>query len=238
MFYRYFLPALTLILFQSCGSSQSSAGYLLDAGQFAREIEGKNIVLLDVRTPEEYAGGHLAHARNIDWNGTDFEKQAAGLPKSQPVYIYCLSGGRSHTAAEKLRQSGYTVYEMDGGIMQWRKAGLPEEKPSASAALSAGMSREDFQKLVSADAYVLVDFYAPWCGPCKKMKPALDEIEQEMNGALKIIRINTDANIQLAREMDISTIPYLQLYKKGELKWENTGYMDKKYIADTVHDFK
>lgn len=236
MFYKHLFASMMIILFQSCGSAQPSAGYLLDASRFAREIEGKDIVLLDVRTPEEYAAGHLSQARNIDWNGADFEKQVAGLPTSQPIYIYCLSGGRSHTAAEKLRESGYMVYEMEGGIMQWRKAGLPEEKPSAT--LSVGMSGEDFKKLVSADAYVLVDFYAPWCGPCKKMKPALDEIEREMNGALKIIRINTDANVQLAREMDISTIPYLQLYKHGELKWENTGYMDKKYIAETVNDFK
>lgn len=78
--------------------------------------ELSNASILDVRTPSEFSKGHLINALNYDWNGNEFDKQIAPLDKSKPVFVYCLSGGRSSSAANKMRSSGFTqVYEMDGG---------------------------------------------------------------------------------------------------------------------------
>ena len=83
--------------------------------------------MLDVRTPAEYTQGHLSNARNIDWNGGEFEKSIAKLDKSKPVFVYCLSGGRSAAAASKMRSIGFReVYELSGGFAKWKAAKLPE----------------------------------------------------------------------------------------------------------------
>lgn len=85
--------------------------------------------LVDVRTPEEFAEGHLAGAKNFDWNGGHFEHQVMGLDKTKPVFVYCLKGGRSASAAEKLRSLGFKqVYELEGGTSAWTAANMPLTK--------------------------------------------------------------------------------------------------------------
>lgn len=217
--------------------AQNGENFLLSATEFSKKYQDKDIVLLDVRTPEEYAQGHLKNSVNIDWKGDDFDKKIKKLGINEPVYIYCLSGGRSHTAAEKLRNEGYKVYEMQGGMLEWRKAGLPEVSDS-NRKDNGGLSVEDFEKLTKSHPYVLIDFNAPWCGPCKKLKPYIEEIERELKGELKVIEINTDNNKNLARALQIYSIPYLILFKDGKQKWDHMGLVDKKYLKQVVEDFR
>ncbi len=100
----------------------------LDIDAFQQKIAEPGTVLLDIRTAEEYAGGHLAGAANIDWYSSDFlSKVEEAFSKEQPLAIYCRSGRRSAAAAEKLTEAGYTVFNMLGGILAWEKA----EKPLA-----------------------------------------------------------------------------------------------------------
>ena len=98
-------------------------------GEFAQRIQSKSVVLVDVRTPKEYAEGHLQGATNVTW-GDDFEKQwnAAGIKKRFTVAVYCRSGRRSKAAAKELVKMGYNVINLDGGIMAWQKAGKPVVK--------------------------------------------------------------------------------------------------------------
>ena len=92
------------------------------------------------------------------------------------------------------------------------------------------MSRLQFDALINSDKLVLVDFYADWCEPCKKMKPYLDEISNSMSDRISVIRINTDDNQQLCRELNIEALPVLQLYKNKNLTWSNTGYISKEDV--------
>lgn len=81
--------------------------------------------LLDVRTAEEYAEGHLQGARRVTWGQSDFEKQVlAVLDPSKPVLVYCRSGRRSTAAIEVMEKLGFReVRELKGGILAWQKAG-------------------------------------------------------------------------------------------------------------------
>ena len=80
-------------------------------------------LLLDVRTPEEFAGGHIPGARNIPLQ--TLAQRLAEVPKNEPVVIYCRSGNRSRTASDLLARAGYTqLYDL-GGILQWQAQGLP-----------------------------------------------------------------------------------------------------------------
>jgi thioredoxin len=230
---KLFTIALLAILFNSCGSGQtnSTTKTNLSAIEFAEKLkEMPSAAILDVRTPDEFSKGHLANALNYDWNGNEFDKQIATLDKSQPVLVYCLSGGRSSSAATKMRSEGFkTVYELDGGIMKWRGANLPET--TDNTVTSNGMTKQQFDALLNSDKLVLIDFYADWCAPCKKMKPYLDEISKDMANKVVIIRINADNNQALCKELKIDGLPVLQLYKNKTLTWTNTGFIDKAEVV-------
>lgn len=95
--------------------------------EFKKELAADaQAYLLDVRTPEEYAAGHLAGAHLLNWLDQPVFKQHAGeIDKSKTVFVYCRSGRRSNEAARYLSSLGYKVVDMDGGIMAWESDGLP-----------------------------------------------------------------------------------------------------------------
>jgi len=224
--------ATVAILFNSCTNGQTqNTKTNLSATEFAAKIkELPTATIIDVRTPDEFSKGHLSNANNYDWNGNEFEKQIAPLDKSKPVFVYCLSGGRSSSAANKMRSDGFTqVYEMDGGIMKWRGANLPET--TDNTVTSNGMTKQQFDALLNSDKLVLIDFYADWCAPCKKMKPYLDEISKDMADKVVVIRINADDNQALCKELKIDALPVLQLFKNKSITWTNTGFIDKAEVV-------
>ena len=101
----------------------------LTPDEFEKMLSDDNSVqLVDVRTAEEYAEGHLPGAVIIDWRGEDFMGKAATfLDKDRPVMVYCRSGKRSAEAAAKLDGAGFKTYNMLGGILAWKEAGKPVE---------------------------------------------------------------------------------------------------------------
>ena len=86
-------------------------------------------ILLDVRTQKEYAEGHLAGSQQLDYlNPEAFNAGISKLDKSRTYYIYCRSGKRSHGACLKMKKQGFKVYDMEGGILNWTKLGMPIER--------------------------------------------------------------------------------------------------------------
>ena len=91
--------------------------------------EDTTSILLDVRTSKEYAEGHLAGAQQLDYlNPEAFDAGISKLDKSRTYYIYCRSGKRSHGACQKMKKQGFKVYDMEGGILNWTKLGMPIER--------------------------------------------------------------------------------------------------------------
>jgi len=132
-----------------------------------------------------------------------------------------------------MRSDGFKeVYELTGGIMEWRAADLPETTNSTTE--STGMSKQQFDALLNSDKLVLVDFYADWCAPCKKMKPYLDEISTEMEDKVVVVRINADDNKQLCKDLKIHALPVLQLYKNKSMTWANTGFIGKEEVVKQI----
>lgn len=92
----------------------------MDNAEFATLIADTTVQLVDVRTPAEFAAGHIPEAKNIDVRGDNFDREAkATLSKERPVAVYCRSGARSKTAARRLAAMGYRVYELNTGFMNW-----------------------------------------------------------------------------------------------------------------------
>ena len=89
-------------------------------------------------------------------------------------------------------------------------------------------------EVLKSENLTLVDFWAPWCGPCRKMGPLLDEIASEFEGRLKVVKINTDENLKTAKEYQISGLPNLRLLKDGEAKEVMLGLMPKSAIISNI----
>lgn len=104
----------------SCAPGERGSLTSVDVEGFAQALGEKGVQVLDVRTADEYARGHLPNAVNIDVRGDDFaEVCRARLVKGQTVAVYCRSGKRSKLAGKILADLGYRVVEMDGGITSW-----------------------------------------------------------------------------------------------------------------------
>lgn len=123
---------LSLLGMQSACSQQAFVS--VNADEFESLIAKNDVQLLDVRTAEEFADGHLAGAFNIDIKQGDFDKMAtAWLSKQRPVAVYCRSGRRSADAAKRLTVMGYEVTNLSGGIMDWQKNNKPTTTDPAEA---------------------------------------------------------------------------------------------------------
>ncbi len=231
----FILPFLSLAILTITSCSSNGTGKLstIDPKDFLEKLNATpEAQLIDVRTPEEFQEGSIENAINIDWNGSDFVNQLASLDKNAPVFIYCLSGGRSAEASQALLDNGFQeVYELDGGFMAWNNEGLPLAN---AVEKSSGLTQEEYTKMVTSDGYVLVDFSAEWCGPCKKLAPIVAEIEQEYKGKVTIVRIDVDENPELSQALNVNSIPLLHLYKKGNLVWENVGLTEKSVITEQL----
>lgn len=92
-------------------------------------------------------------------------------------------------------------------------------------------------EVIKNDKLTIVDFFADWCGPCRKLAPVMEEIEQELSDRVKFTKINTDDNIQLAQNYQISGIPTLLVFKNGELVERMVGLMPKSSIITNIEKY-
>lgn len=100
---------------------------VVSPSEFQTKLQAdSNGYLLDVRKPDEFASGHLKGAHLLNWLDTEnFKQEAKNLDKSKTIYVYCRSGRRSNEAATYLSDQGYTVVDMNGGILAWENDKLP-----------------------------------------------------------------------------------------------------------------
>lgn len=95
----------------------------INVSEFTELLNKGEGQILDVRTPEEWKEGIIKGAQKMNFFDKDFHLQIDHLEKSQPVFVYCKSGGRSSKAAKQLEKKGFTVYNLTGGITAWKAAG-------------------------------------------------------------------------------------------------------------------
>ena len=95
----------------------------------------------------------------------------------------------------------------------------------------------NFNSIIQSETPVLVDFFAEWCGPCKVQSPILAEIAREMNGKLKVIKIDVDKNPEIAGRFQIRGVPTLALFKNGQSLWRQSGLVDKRNFISILQSY-
>lgn len=118
------------LLLSACGGATAVADLVSPGEGHVLLAEAPvGLVVLDVRTPAEFAEGHLAGAINVNVEGADFAGGISDLAEDAPVLIYCRTGRRSANAVAIMKDLGFTeLYDLDGGIVDWIHAGLPTER--------------------------------------------------------------------------------------------------------------
>ncbi len=204
------LPVL-LFAFNSCASdAQVSA---LKPNEYASAIQSSQIQVLDARTADEYKRGQLNNALQANWlNRAEFEDRTQHLDKNKPVYIYCLSGGRSAAAGSFLASKGYKVINLEGGINAWKMNNLPV----AGGSNIPQTTMDAYMGQVQSTTFVLVDFGAEWCPPCRKMEPVLESFMKANAGKLTLVKMDGGVEDQLMKSLKVEALPTFILYKNGK----------------------
>lgn len=96
------------------------------------------------------------------------------------------------------------------------------------------MLNNSFQEIINADKPVLVDFYAEWCGPCKQMPPILKDLKDKMGDQIRIFKVNVDQHNDVAAHFQVTSIPTLMIFKRGDLLWREPGIKTAKQLQQLL----
>jgi thioredoxin 1 len=238
--YRIFIlstMSFLWVMHSSCQNAKDSNIKKLSANEFESTLAlDSNMQLIDVRTPEEFNQGFIKNAKNINWNGSNFETEVNKLDKSKAVFVYCLAGGRSGEAANKLKDLGFTIiYDLKGGMNAWRNANKHIEIKNAALVKEKKIeiSIADFNSTIKS-GLVLVDVYATWCGPCKIMAPYIDEIVNEKKDVLKFLKIDNDKNSELVNFLNVDELPTIIIFKNGKRVFTSIGLIKKEDLVKEI----
>ncbi len=210
----------------------------LSPKEFRKKLDhSAEALLLDVRTPDEIAKGYLKNAVFMDFYDSSFKQQVATIDRDKPVFVYCAIGGRSWDAAKIMHELGFkNVYDLKGGIIVWKIKNYPFIKLKIDSARQ-GMNKIEFEKMIANRPLTVVDFYAPWCAPCKIMVPALEKIEQEMKDTVLIVKINADENLQLMKDYGLKALPFFMVLEGTKILFRQEGFMSEEEMRNVIRKY-
>ena len=221
---RLIILTILFLLF-SCHNSSDISFKNFDIVNLAESSYADEFIVLDVRTSQERANGFLANSTHIDFYDEAFLDKLNLLDKTKPIYVYCMVGGRSSKAANKIVKSGFNeVYNLNGGFLKWSNNNLPIEIPEKINEVTTQQYNKSFlDSAINSNPNLLLYVSTKWCAPCKKMNPVIDSLSKNYIKELKVLKLDLDQNVFLNEVYDIQSIPFFVLYKKNQQVWLKNG---------------
>jgi rhodanese-related sulfurtransferase len=225
---KKYIGFLLTLFFFSCTAQNKQ---VLSADAFEKGMTKDAAQILDVRTVGEFNSGHLQDALWADWNNEiEFDRRVSFIDKKRPVYVYCLSGGRSAAAANKMRKQGFNVYELKAGINAWKAAnknivGQSDEKQ---------MTIDEYNVGIASNTTVLVDFGATWCPPCKTMEPIVQKMQKKHEGKFSLLKVDGGKDEALLKKYKVTALPVFIVYKNGKEIWRKDGVATEKELENAL----
>ncbi|MDD3079789.1 MAG: thioredoxin [Paludibacter sp.] len=96
---------------------------------------------------------------------------------------------------------------------------------------------ETFQQIINGEKPVLIDFYATWCGPCKAMSPIVESIAKELQGKIRVLKIDVDKNQTVAAQYGIQAVPTFMMFKNGQVVWRKPGGSDRMTMMREIQQY-
>lgn len=204
----------------------------LNPDQFEEGMKSAGVQLLDVRTAKEFNGGHLKNALWADWTDKkEFNRRIQSVDKDRPVYVYCLSGGRSAAAAAWMRENGFTkVMELQGGINAWKGS----SKPLEGQAPVKQMTVDEYWASIPKDKITLVDVGAAWCPPCVKMEPVLEQLKNDKSVSFTFVKVDAGVHTDVLKALGVEPLPVFIVYKNGKESWRKEGLTTFEELKDQL----
>ena len=228
---RNVVAILSLLLLVAVNGKAQNTASLFDAFETKLKQAGSRAQILDARSEEEYGQNHLKGAISFNvTNDADFQQQIKKLNKQNPVFVYSIGNGRSGKLAKQLQENGFAnVTELPGGLSKWIGSGRPVE-----STVGKGLSLADFQNQLQSEKLVLVNFGSRYCGSCKRLDPTVNALETEKASTLKVIKIEAYENKDLVKQLGITSLPTLVLYKNKQAVWQKAGVTPRAEIEATI----
>ncbi len=233
---REILYSFAVVFLVSCGNTNSQIIRNIDALEFNLLIKKEETIIIDVRTPQEFHSGHIKDATNIDFYEGGFIDKLQMVRKDLPILVYCRSGGRSSSAARKMEELGFTrVYNLVGGIGAWNTANYTTIKSKGSKRLTQPtFTISEVDTILKNNDIVLIDFSTEWCVPCKKMKPVIQQI-QEQNPNAKILFVDADVNKKVIQKYKIQAVPVFIVFKNSKEVFRHVGLISKEELLKQLN---
>ncbi len=95
----------------------------------------------------------------------------------------------------------------------------------------------NFNKLINSDKPVLIDFHAEWCGPCKMQSPIVTAVAKELGDKVMVIKIDVDKNPEISARYNIRSVPTIMVFKNSEIKYQQSGLMDKNQLIRLINQY-
>ena len=214
-----------LFLFFSCQNISNISFKNIDIVNLPQASYADEFIVLDVRTNQERANGFLANSTHIDFYDVAFLDKLNLLDKTKPIYIYCMVGGRSSKAANKILKAGFNeVYNLNGGFLKWSNNNLLIEIPEKTNEVTTQQYNKSFlDSTINSNSNLLLYVSTKWCAPCKKMNPVIDSLSKNYIKELKVLKLDLDQNMFLNEVYNIQSIPFFVLYKNNQQVWLKNG---------------
>lgn len=201
--------------------------------EFADLTKNNNIIILDVRTPQEIANGFIEGASFANVMAPGFEDKTNLMNKEATILVYCKSGGRSSKAAKILEAQGFkNIYNLNGGMGAWESDDMPTviDPDLSFTTTEKPMPVDTLNEIIQRDSVVMVVFSTQWCAPCKKLTPELENLKSNQP-ALHLVKLDAEVNKALATQFEAPAVPTIIVFKNGIETQRHTGYLTQEELS-------